>query len=85
MNTLTVSHRNILEHQMTLLFMFIPTFSVCMCTICLRCECVCVHPPVVVCFEGSSLGEAQVFGLLISQLCEVGVKRWQVESGHKLV
>lgn len=72
--------------------MFIVDFSVYMCIICVRvckcrCECMCVRvsPPVVVRFKGSGLAEAQVFSLLISQLCEVGVKCWQVESGHKLV
>jgi hypothetical protein len=40
--------------------------------------CVRVSPPVVVWFKGSGLAETQVFALLIRQLCEVGIKCWQV-------
>lgn len=41
--------------------------------------------PVIVGFEGAVLVEAHVLGLLVSQLCQVGVKDGQVQTGHVLI
>ena len=40
---------------------------------------------VVVGFEGSGLCEPHVFGLFISQLCQVRIECSQMEAGNKLV
>lgn len=41
--------------------------------------------PVIVGFERAVLVEAHVLGLLVSQLCQVGVKDGQVQTGHILI
>lgn len=41
--------------------------------------------PVIVGFERAVLVEAHVLGLLVSQLCQVGVKDGQVQTGHVLI
>lgn len=41
--------------------------------------------PVVVWLEGPILVQAQILGLLVTQLCEVCVERGEVEAGHILV
>lgn len=43
------------------------------------------HQPVVIRFEGAVLVEAHVLGLLVRQLSQVGVKVWQVQTGHILI
>lgn len=42
----------------------------------------CGAVPVVVWFERPVLVQAQVFCLLISKLCEVGIKSGQMQTGH---
>ena len=41
--------------------------------------------PVVVWFEGPVLVQAQVLGLLIAQLREVGIEGGEVKAGHVLI
>lgn len=41
--------------------------------------------PVVIRFEGPILVESQILGLLICQLCQVGIKGGQVEACHVLI
>lgn len=34
------------------------------------------NPPVIIRFEGAILVEAHVLGLLVRELCQVGIKVW---------
>lgn len=44
---------------------------------------VCI--PVVIWLKGPVLVQAQILGLLVRKLCEMCVKRWEMEAGHILV
>lgn len=44
-----------------------------------------IHLPVVIWLERSVLVQAQVLGLLVAQLRQVRVERWEVQAGHILV
>ena len=43
------------------------------------------NSPVIIRFEGAGLIQTQVFGLLITQLCQVGIETRQMQTGHIFV
>lgn len=47
--------------------------------------CISGSLPIVVWLKGPVLVQAQIFGLLVTQLCEVCVKRREMEAGHVLI
>jgi len=44
-----------------------------------------VYLPIVIGFKGSCFIQSHVRGLFVAQLCQLGIKGWQMKGGNVLV